>query len=384
MDHLRCAAFELPFEAGESFGRFGDVHALLDFLAQQEHTLHRSNGSYHWIGEGYPAANVSLRSSGPDSVLILDYSDGNGVVIGDVDRPRAPAMVHDGAIYLHQGQAYLVERLDWEAGHALVWRADVDYFTFARSSHSMEVLEEQERSDPGQVGQTDSERVEFDVDIVKPAQSRHFGCAYGELQVTSKVVGFRKVKRYTHETLGFEDVDMPEQTMVTSGAWLWVGEAALDQLHEEGVLLPPIDYGPNWPAQRDKARKRDRQRCRTCSAPEREDRQHDVHHIRPFREFGYVPGENEAYLQANALDNLITLCPLCHRRAETARRVRGALSGLAHALQQLAPLYLMCDPRDLGCAVESHSAHTGLPTITLYDEAQGGIGLSVQLYERIR
>jgi DEAD/DEAH box helicase domain-containing protein len=61
--------------------------------------------------------------------------------------------------------------------------------------------------------------------------------------------------------------------------------------------------------------------------------------------------------------------------------VRGALSGLAHALQQLAPLYLMCDPRDLGCAVESQSSHTGLPTITLYDEAQGGIGLSIQLYD---
>jgi DEAD/DEAH box helicase domain-containing protein len=103
--------------------------------------------------------------------------------------------------------------------------------------------------------------------------------------------------------------------------------------------------------------------------------------VRPFRDFGYVRGENQVYLQANALDNLITLCTHCHRRAETTRRVRGALGGLAHALQQLAPLYLMCDPRDLGCAVESRSGHTGLPTITLYDRVPGGIGLGVQLYE---
>jgi DEAD/DEAH box helicase domain-containing protein len=193
-------------------------------------------------------------------------------------------------------------------------------------------------------------------------------------------VGFRQVKRYTHETLAWGDIDLPKQTMLTSGAWIWIGERALKQLQDEGVLLSPLDYGPNWLTQRDAARRRDGYRCRTCGAPERDGRQHDVHHIRPFREFEYLPGENEVHLQANALDNLITLCSRCHRRAETARRVRGALSALSYALQQLAPLYLMCDPHDLGCAVDSRSAHTGLPTITLYDRVPGGIGLSVQLF----
>lgn len=361
LDHLRCAAFELPFESGEGFGRFEDVQALLDYLAQEEYTLHRSNGGYRWIGEGYPAANVSLRSTGSDVVHIIDYSDGTGVVIGEVDRIRAPGTVHDGALYLHEGQAYLVERLDWEQGQASVWRTDVDYYTMSSSSHEMEVLDEYERGGLANI--------------------KMCGRAFGELRVTSQVVGYRQIKRYTHETLGWGEVEMPEQTLVTSGSWLWVGEGALDQLHVEGVLLPPIDYGPNWSAQRDAARERDGFRCRTCGAPERDGRQHDVHHIRPFRDFGYVPGENEAYLQANAPDNLLTLCPPCHRRAETARRVRGALGGLAHALQQLAPLYLMCDPRDLGCAVETRSAHTRLPTVTLYDQVSGGIGLSVQLYD---
>ncbi len=371
--HLRCAVFELPFESGEGFGRFGDVPALLDFLAQQEGTLHRSNGDYRWVGEGYPAANVSLRSSGPAAVLVIDYSNGAGNVIGQVDRPSAPQLVHEGAIYIHEGQTYLVEGLDWEQGQAHVKQADVNYYTVPSSSQRVEVLEEFESSGPAAVSATEEDKT--------PAAA--YGRAYGELQVTSEVVGYRQVKRYTYETLGWGELDLPEQTMVTNGAWLWVGEAVLKRLYDEGVLQAPLDYGPNWSSQRDAARQRDGYRCCTCGAPEREGRQHDVHHIRPFREFGYVFGENEAYVQANVLENLVTLCPRCHRRTETARGVRGALGGLAHALQQLAPLYLMCDPRDLGCAVESRSAHTGLPTITLFDLVPGGIGLSAQLYELV-
>jgi DEAD/DEAH box helicase domain-containing protein len=367
LDHLRCAAFELPFEQGEGFGHFKDVPALLDFLAQEEHSLHRSNGSYRWVGEGYPAAGVSLRSSGPDSVLVIDHTDGKGVVIGQVDRPSAPMLVHEGAIYLHEGQVHLVERLDWEQGQAFVHRVDVDFYTDASLSQHVEVLDEFDQVGPSADGE--------------PGTGVMYGRAYGELQVSSEVAGFRQVKRYTHETLGWGDVDLPEQTMVTSGTWLWAGELALVRLSKEGVLLSPVGYGPNWSAQREAARQRDGHRCRTCGAPEREDRQHDVHHLRPFREFGYGPGENNVYIQANALDNLLTLCSRCHRRAELAHRVRGALGGLAHALRQLAPLYLMCAPGDLGCAVESRSSHTRLPTITLYDRVAGGIGLGAQLYE---
>ncbi|MBI5292945.1 MAG: HNH endonuclease [Chloroflexi bacterium] len=78
-----------------------------------------------------------------------------------------------------------------------------------------------------------------------------------------------------------------------------------------------------------------------------------AHHLRPLREFGYAPGQNSNYLQANELDNLITLCPSCHRRVESAQRTRSALSGLAHALGNIAPLYLMCDPRDIATVVSS-------------------------------
>ncbi len=364
LNHLRCAAFELPFAPGEGFGPFSEENLadLLTYLVEEEGVLHHSGGHYRWIGEGYPASQVSLRSGGPDAILILDQS---GQVVGQVDRPSAPMLVFQGAVYLHGGESYLVDRLDWEAGQAFVRRSELDYYTQASIGDRVEVLEVYEQTPPG----------------AGDGSAGAWGRAYGEVLVTSEALGFRQIKRYTHETLGWGEIDLPEQTVMTAGAWLWVSEAACRQLQVEGVLALPLDYGPNWAAQREAARQRDGYRCRTCGAPERPDRQHDVHHLRPFREFGYRPGENQTYLQANALDNLITLCQRCHRRAETAQRVGGALSGLAHALNQIAPLYLMCDPRDLGGAVEMRSAHTRLPTITLYDRVPGGIGLSAQLYD---
>jgi DEAD/DEAH box helicase domain-containing protein len=121
---------------------------------------------------------------------------------------------------------------------------------------------------------------------------------------------------------------------------------------------------------------------------ERPNRAHDVHHLEPFRTFGYVRGANDRYLEANRLENLVTLCRSCHRRVEVDRMVRGALSGLAHVLRHLAPLHLMCDPRDIG-VVNAPSKPPGevapsparWPTITIYDNAPGGLGFSETLYE---
>jgi DEAD/DEAH box helicase domain-containing protein len=201
---------------------------------------------------------------------------------------------------------------------------------------------------------------------------------YGEILVTTRATGYRKIKRYTHEMLAWAPIDLPAQELYTTGYWLTLSEELTEQLQETGILPPPTDYGPNWPEQRDAARARAGYRCSQCSVPEREDRKHDVHHITPFRAFGYVPGVNDAYKLANRLENLVTLCPACHRRVE---RARGALSGLAYLLRNLAPLHLMCDPGDLGSVVQSRAPETGLPTVTLYDRAPGGAGLSVRLYE---
>jgi len=357
MRHLRCAAFELPFEAGETFGKFGVVTELLDYLAE-EGELHLSNGTYRWISDSYPAESVSLRASGDDPVVIQDIGRGRPVVIGEVDRATAPILLHEGAVYIHEGRTFLVQQLDWENALAMVEPAEVDYFTDASEAVDLEVMEV------------------FDADENLPSRRAH-----GWVQVTTTTTSFRKVKRYTHETLGYGLIDLPPRSFETSAYWLWIDPETVDRLEAEGVLIPPSDYGPSWPQAREAVRARDGYRCRQCDTPEREGRAHDVHHIRPFREYGYISGENRNDSVANDRDNLITLCPTCHLKAESARGKRSALMGLAYIIRNIAPLYLMCDPRDLGSITEIRAKSTKGPTITLYDRVPEGIGLAERLYE---
>ncbi len=142
---------------------------------------------------------------------------------------------------------------------------------------------------------------------------------------------------------------------------------------------------------RAQVRTRDHYRCARCGTPEGPNRQHDVHHLMPFRTFGYVAGVNEAYREANRLENLTLLCRACHQRLESTVRVRSGMDGLAYALANLAPLHLMCDRSDLGVTVmrgaamrESEGAGTSeeaLPTIYVYERITAGLGFSTRLYE---
>jgi DEAD/DEAH box helicase domain-containing protein len=234
----------------------------------------------------------------------------------------------------------------------------VDYYTRARSSTSVAVLEDFESAVVG--------------DTLK---------AHGAVRVTWKASGYRVIKRYTHETLGQGEIDLPEREFETTAYWLYLTPDLAAQLVDEEIIQPPNDYGPNWPRQRDLARGRDGFRCQRCSAPEPGSSRHDVHHLQPFRNFGYMRGQNENYLQANRLENLITLCRSCHRAVEGARRTRSALSGLGNLLRNLSTLHLMCAPEDLGLVVEQRSTYTKAPTITIYDNLPGGLGFSERLFD---
>jgi DEAD/DEAH box helicase domain-containing protein len=355
--HLRCAAFELPFREDESFGGYAETQALLELMAEAG-DLHHSGGAYRWVADEYPAQAVSLRSSGEQPVVIQEVSDGKPTVIGEVDRETAPVLVHEGAVYTHEGRTFLVSRLDWENGLAEVTPSEVDYYTDAAEAVDLDMLEVFDADEAGELRR-----------------------AHGRVRLTAQPTSFRMIKRYTHETLGYGAIDLPPREYETTGCWLWIAPDAVRRLEEEGILLAPNDYGPSWPDASRAVRTRDGHRCRQCGAPERNGRAHDVHHLRPFREFGFIPGENRNDRQANALDNLITLCRTCHHRAEAARGTRSALGGLAHALGGLAPLFLMCDPRDLGVLAETRGRGTKTPTITLYDRVPEGLGLSERIYE---
>lgn len=360
LDHLRCAAFELPFQAGEGFGNLSGetVAEFLDYL-QSEGVLHRSANRYFWMADQYPAQAVSLRSAVADRVTLqVREPEGREVTLGEVDYACAHWMVHPGAVYLHEAESYLVDELDLEGRIAHLRRLDTDYYTETRQETRLQLLE-------------------------LLAQQPTKGCttSYGEIRVTSQVTGFRRIKWYTHEQLGAEPLNLPPTTLETTGYWLTLEPTTIESLRQEGLWRnDPNDYGPGWARLRAIVRQRDGFRCQVCGAPETE-REHDVHHKTPLRAFQDIHGKVNLE-QANRLENLTTLCPACHRRVEAAVRVRSGLAGLAFVMGHLAPLFLMCDGRDLGIHADPQSPlGEGMPTVAIYDQVPAGIGLSQRLFE---
>ncbi|MCP4425367.1 MAG: DEAD/DEAH box helicase [Chloroflexi bacterium] len=352
--HLGCAAYELPFQQGEGYGAFGEVDPLLEAM-EEAGTLHQTRQQYHYLGEGVPAGGVSLRTGSDETVVIHDINANPPVVIGEMDLESVPALLYEDAIYMHQARTFLVEMLDWDGRIAHVRPVEVDYYTRASIGASIRDLRPEEERDAGGLMR-----------------------AWGDVSVVTQATGYRKIKRYTFETLGFGNIDLPEMTLETSGYWLIIGEALTERLYEAGILLRPNDYGPNWKSQREKALQRDGRQCRMCGAAEG---MLHVHHVRPFREFNYLPGQNDNYREANQLDNLITLCPSCHRQAEAGQQTRSALGGLAYVLGNLAPLYLMCDPSDIRVSAESRSPVAKAPTVVVYERVAAGVGFSQRLFE---
>ena len=357
LGHLRCATFELPFKSGENFGRVdpAQLAELLSFLTQ-EGVLHASGGRFFWMADSYPAQAISLRSASPEAVILHAEQDGQTQVIGQVDRPSAAWMTHPGAVYLHEGQMYLVETLDLENHTAQLSPFNGEYYTDPRRDTSVQVIQKHAEME------------------VKGAMK-----AYGDILVTSQVVGFQKLRLHTNEPLGMGVLDLPPYELSTTGYWLGIRESTIEALQAENLWnASRNEYGPTWPAQRQRARQRDGYRCQLCGLPE-QGRVHDVHHKVPFKSFSSA-------LEANQLNNLVTLCPSCHRRAESAVRVRSGLSGLAFALWNLAPLFLMCDPRDLGVHADPLAEFAGVegkpaPGLVLYDQVPAGIGFSERLFE---
>jgi len=383
--HLACAAAELPFDEDERFGMrvaASPANPIPDLLADlvEAGKLYRAGGRYFWAGEGSPATAIGLRSSSPERVIIQSPdAQGKPQVIGEIERSSVLRFLYEGAIYLHEGMSYLVERLDWEAGVATVRPVEVDFYTRPIIGETIEVLA------------THKSTQQIANGILPDAQSAignpQSAITWGDVRVVSRATGYKILRRGTNETLGFGQIDLPEQSIETQGCWLAFSEALVDRLRSAGLWLSdPNDYGPNWPRQRDAVRARDGYRCQGCGVVEMAGKQHDVHHRIPFRAFvadstrrNGLPAD-QAWEAANVLDNLVTLCPACHRRAEASVRIRSGLGGVAALLAGVAPLFLMCDPGDLGVVAEPQAPGSALPTITVFEHTPGGVGYAEQLY----
>lgn len=200
VDHVKCAAYELPFTEGDSFGGL-DIQEVLDFLTE-ERILHKNNRRWHWMTDSFPAHNISLRSASQENVIIIDQSDRAAVkVIGEMDTFSALTLLHDEAIYLHQGVQYQVELLDWEEKKAFVKEVDADYFTDANLAVQLRVLEEDKR------------RESADAEI-----------GFGDVTVNAMATIFKKIKFDTHENIGSGPIHLPELELHTSAAWLSLNE----------------------------------------------------------------------------------------------------------------------------------------------------------------
>jgi DEAD/DEAH box helicase domain-containing protein len=214
LDHIKCAAFELPFSIDERFGQ-EDVQQILEILSE-EGFLHRSGEAWHWTQDAYPADTVSLRSVSSDNFVVVDTTRGSKV-IGEVDFTSAPATLHEKAIYLVEGQLFHVERLDFDGRKAYVREVDCDYYTDAITYAKVTVLDVFASEEGFGVSEGESEEPGSGaIAAPGPRSLRH----HGEVHVVSRVVGFKKIKFYTNENLGSGELELPEQQMHTTAYWL--------------------------------------------------------------------------------------------------------------------------------------------------------------------
>ncbi|MBE5777917.1 MAG: DEAD/DEAH box helicase [Clostridiales bacterium] len=272
LSHLKCSAYELPFQDGETFGGMADTAECLEYLTENN-ILRHLNGKYYWMEEDLPSGEISLRSATSENFVIIDITNpAHHRVIGEMDRFTVPMLLHENAIYMHEARQYQVEKLDFDACKAFIRAVDVDYYTDADMNVSLHILDDLETR------QTKS----------------GVGVTLGELRVSTIVKIFKKMKLDTHENLGFGQVMLPQTDMHTVGMW-WT-----------------------------------------------------------------IPDSLAARYSNDEL--------------------QGALVGVANLLGIVAPLYLMCSPRDIRVVYQVKAPITDKPTIFLYDSFPGGVGLSEKAF----
>ena len=206
--HLQAGLFELPFVDDERLGRTG-VAGLLKMF-EEDGSATRSSGRWFWSRQAFPAEEVHLRRILADNVVIVDTSHPRPQVIGEMDQFTAPVLLHEEAVYLHEGAQYHVDRLDWDEKKAYVRPVEVDYYTDALASVAVQVLDT------------------FAGPDAEPLTRSH-----GEVKVTSLASMFKKIRFHTHENIGAGPIHLPEQTLHTTGYWVTVDEGLWRSLGRE-------------------------------------------------------------------------------------------------------------------------------------------------------
>lgn len=354
LQHISCAAFELPFSKNDNFGSMTpeDLSHFL-VLLEQSGSITRQDDNYYWLADRYPAAEVSLRSSTPDVVsLNVIGQDNEAKFIGSVDANAARWYVHKEAIYLHDAEMYEVLDLDLEKGVCQLKPTDSEYYTIP-------VIDT---------------RV-IDCALTSSVPYQNFSANYGTVDLEISIKTYQKKRWMSGELIGTGKIDLSPENLHTTGFWTGISPTLIDQLRERRLWgTDPNAYGSGWNQLRQKIVLRDNYTCRSCNKPFPISELH-VHHLQPFKTFTDPALANQA-------SNLVTLCAACHHKAEVSVMVRSGLAAAAYALRSMAPLLIMCDREDISLFSERRSIlNKGNPAILVYDNVPGGIGLSRKLYD---
>ncbi len=209
--HLPCAAYELPLtNADEDLFGPGFVEAMIR-LERSGALLFRSD-QWYFQGLGYPAERVNVRSVSDQIVSLVDAK--NNKTIEEIEATTAMQRCYDGAIYLHQGDSYLITKLDLEAGAAYCKPVDVDFYTEVRENGETRIL--------------------------KSLRQREVGntlAYYGDVRVTEQIVGYRRKRQFTEEVLATIDLDYPPQLFDTKAVWWDIPKELIRQISREGCDL---------------------------------------------------------------------------------------------------------------------------------------------------
>ncbi len=203
VSHVKCAAFELPFQKDETFGG-ENLSEILEFLTEKR-ILCKSGSSWHWSDESYPADSVSLRHVADENFVVLNSDDENRA-IAEVDFDSAPELIHKDAVYMCEGRQFYVDTLDYQRRKAYVHEVKIDHYTEAITYSGLRVL--------------------------KIDESKVDGCMTvedGEVHLVKKFPGFKKIKLYTHENLGYGKIDLPLHELHTTSYWFSVAEERLPE-----------------------------------------------------------------------------------------------------------------------------------------------------------
>ncbi|MGB9691165.1 MAG: DEAD/DEAH box helicase [Candidatus Sumerlaeaceae bacterium] len=342
--HVKCAAFELPFVDGERFGGV-DPTSYLEFL-EADHLLRHVGDKWFWSADIYPSENISLRSASAENFVVVDVTDKNRV-IAEIDYDSAPFLIHTEAIYMHLGEVYYIDHLDWDRRTAFARPHKSEYYTEALAKTEIRVLYEDlhENIPSGAFADASIETavprstklaaqsLEYPViprpdepvpasrDIVDNSAERAWKSlepqslpnardsaiiptatalvtrSFGNVAVITIIAKYKKLRFETHENIGYGEVSIPPLEMQTESAWFCFDSSVLARFEEE-------------------------------------------------------------FLDAGA-----------------------GLQGVANVLTNVVPLYVLCDPRDVGVVANLRDPHTSAPTLFVYDKYPGGIGLARKVFE---